>query len=89
MEEMMKGIENKMEYAIQLSSIGENYPTEDFFKLACLCEEIKEVKNLGESPGELIENEFNEKIMIAYIKSGILRSEIERFKLAKELIISI
>jgi hypothetical protein len=82
-------IESKMNYALKLADLGFSHEFEDLFKLASLCEEIEGLKLSGESASSQLEEDFSRSIKLFYKKRGAFRSEVERFILAKQLIMNI
>ena len=81
-------IDSKMKYALELADLNFSHEFEDLFKLASLCEEIEKLRQSGETAGLQLVEQFSSSIKLFYEKRGSFRSEVERFELAKQLILS-
>jgi len=77
-------IDQKIEYALNLSDLDQQYIFEEYSKLASLCNEIFLLKeNHIEGSLKLVE-EFKNAIKEFYQKRGDFRAELESYPSTKE-----
>ena len=86
---MSDELKTNIEYAVRLSDPEVGLIFEELFKLASLCEEIHEQKLSGLTVDSETMYIFNSSILSLYKRNSDIRSEVERFPCAKELIKSI